>query len=92
MKREADVMLVDLKSTIYSNAQFITCLSKDARVDLLESDIPTCSVCLGSLSNIVFYRCNHIACCSVCLDHILNSTRKCPICRTEITGYKEITW
>lgn len=92
LNREADAMLVDLKSTIYSTAQFIARLSKDACVDLLDSDIPTCSVCLGSLSNIVFYRCNHIACCNVCLEHILNSTRTCPICRTEITQYKEGTW
>ncbi|KAF0690681.1 Aste57867_17936 [Aphanomyces stellatus] len=43
-----------------------------------------CIVCLDRPKQVVCVPCGHVAACVVCAEHIQQTTRKCPICRTDV--------
>lgn len=92
LKREISVMTIDLKSVLYSTAQFIDHLSKNADIDDMDDGLPMCSVCLGNISDVIFYPCKHVSCCNTCSSQILNSNHQCPVCRTAISSHSKISW
>lgn len=92
LKREISVMTIDLKSVLYSTAQFIDHLSKNADIDDMDDGFPMCSVCLGNISDVIFYPCKHVSCCNTCSSQILNSNHQCPVCRTAISSHSKISW
>lgn len=52
-----------------------------------------CIICMDSKKDTVFGPCGHFNCCEECAGSILNTTKKCPICRSSldcIIDYKKI--
>lgn len=52
-----------------------------------------CIICMDSNKDTVFGPCGHFNCCNECASNILSSTRKCPMCRTNIDciiNYKDL--
>ncbi|KAF9787943.1 hypothetical protein BJ322DRAFT_1046120 [Thelephora terrestris] len=43
-----------------------------------------CVICQDEEANIAIVDCGHMAMCRGCSDHIMSSTRECPLCRTHI--------
>jgi len=43
-----------------------------------------CVICQDEEANIAIVDCGHLAMCRACADHIMSSTRECPLCRTRI--------
>ncbi|TFK49093.1 hypothetical protein OE88DRAFT_466214 [Heliocybe sulcata] len=43
-----------------------------------------CVICQDEEANIAVVDCGHLAMCRTCADHIMSSTRECPLCRTRI--------
>lgn len=48
----------------------------------------TCVVCMQKRSHIIFDECKHFCLCKNCFDQILESTKECPLCRSQITYYR----
>ena len=46
-----------------------------------------CIICMSNVRNVVHLPCGHVACCSTCYEAMPpNVKRRCPVCKTEITG------
>ncbi|KDR80145.1 hypothetical protein GALMADRAFT_242403 [Galerina marginata CBS 339.88] len=54
------------------------------------SDSPLCVVCQDEEANMAVITCGHVALCKGCSETIMGSTRRCPLCRTNITSRKQI--
>lgn len=46
-----------------------------------------CVICLDCPPSIVFAPCGHNACCSECSDQLKATTKKCPMCRSNIEHF-----
>lgn len=43
-----------------------------------------CVICQDEEANIAIVDCGHLAMCRSCADHVMSTTRECPLCRTRI--------
>ncbi|KAK0396779.1 hypothetical protein QR680_001850 [Steinernema hermaphroditum] len=44
-----------------------------------------CIICMNGPVNTVIYRCGHMCLCTECAETVLSRSRKCPMCRSDIT-------
>ena len=47
-----------------------------------------CVICLTNDKNTLAKPCKHVSTCRDCAEAIIQTNRKCPICRQEITEFK----
>lgn len=92
MKQQYKIMLIDLKTTFYSNFQFIYYFTNRSVDDVTDDNVPLCSVCMGNVPNVIIYPCKHIACCNHCLVRIQGNNNTCPYCRSRINDFKNVNW
>jgi hypothetical protein len=43
-----------------------------------------CIICMSNTKDTVFATCGHYMCCGDCCKRIFQTTKKCPVCRSEI--------
>jgi len=49
-------------------------------------DTELCYTCCENMATIVLLHCGHGGLCHACVKHVLNTNRRCPLCRSEING------
>ena len=52
--------------------------------DLYGKEIEECVVCMTEGNKAMAFPCRHVSCCIECLENIMHSNGKCPICRSVI--------
>lgn len=74
---------IRLKKTISVEAVKTSTTSQE------DSDLQ-CRICLSDNSDSLFYPCKHLCACAKCASEIMNRTRKCPICRVDVTYCEKV--
>jgi hypothetical protein len=57
------------------------------------ADVPVCAICLCNKKNALFLPCGHVATCVECANQLMRhgfETRKCVICRSQISSVSKI--
>uniref|UniRef100_A0A1I7Z3Z0 Neuralized n=1 Tax=Steinernema glaseri TaxID=37863 RepID=A0A1I7Z3Z0_9BILA len=60
----------------------VTTPDSDGTAGEAQSD---CIICMSNQVNTVIYRCGHMCLCFSCAQTVLSRSRKCPMCRSDIT-------
>ncbi len=50
----------------------------------IQNDDRTCRICFSANRNVLMLPCKHLCCCAACALQLVNSTKKCPMCRATI--------
>ena len=81
-----------LKARYQSKADEEMAKHLNQRIEQTEPRIPECSTCFEPRTRtFILLPCGHATFCQACAEHFCNSAdKRCPICRTKITGKNRV--
>lgn len=60
------------------------------RVSCADGTDDECCICMDAFANVVTEPCGHFMCMHCCLTVMEKCQNRCPLCRTELSGYQEL--